>query len=296
MTFNRLGESHMKTTKFSEILDSLKNLDGWLAGLGIKSNTDRIHKAIMVVERANEGWKKVRECKEPTKIGNVDDYYFGLVEALEFSDIFRAFEKDDPKVIGPKLDRALSGPLRPADETTKNADGRNTMFELAFAAQLKLNGAEVSVGEPDIAVTLSGMRFFVECKRPFREDSVRANVRGAAEQLKGHLETDSEAAGIVAISVTRILNPGTKLFVARSEEAKERLGDRIEQLMSETEESWKKDAFHDRIATVLFHVRTPGVIEDRDLFTMMSYVGARPVGKEYGFEILSKALPKLVPN
>src|SRR5256884_3775177 len=98
----------------------------------------------------------------------------GLVEALEFSDIFRAFEKDDPKVIGPKLERALSGPLRPADETPKNSDGRNTMFELAFAAQLRLRGAEVSVGEPDIAVTLSGRRFLIECKRPFREDSVRA--------------------------------------------------------------------------------------------------------------------------
>src|SRR5256885_12747277 len=255
----------MKTTKFSEILETLKNLDGWLASLGIKPNTDRIHHAVEIVEKASEGWKKFRECNETTRIGNVDDYYFGLVEALEFIDIFRAFEKYDPKVIGPKLDRALSGPLRPADETAKTADGRNIMFELAFAAQLKLGGAEVLVGEPDIVVSLSGRRFLIECKRPFREDSVRANVRGAAEQLKRHLEADSEAAGIIAISVTRILNPGTKLFVAPSEAAKERLGDRIEQLMREAEKGWKKDEFHPRIATVLFHVRTPGVVEDRDL-------------------------------
>ena len=92
----------------------------WLAWiLGIKSNTDRIHHAVEIVEKANKGWKKLRESDEPTKIGHVDDYYFGLVEALEYSDIFRAFEKDDPKVIGPKLQRALSGPLRPADETAK---------------------------------------------------------------------------------------------------------------------------------------------------------------------------------
>ena len=160
-----------------------------------------------------------------------------------------------------------------------------------LAAQLRLGGAEVSVGEPDIAVTISGTRYLIECKRPFREDSVRANVRGAAEQLKGYLEADSEAAGIVAISVTRIFNPGTKLFVAASEAAKERLGDRVEQLMKETERSWKKNEFHARIAAVLFHVNTPGVIEDHDLFTRMSYVVARPVGEEYGFEILSKSLP-----
>jgi len=88
----------MKTTKFSEILETLKSLDGWLVSLGIKSNTDRIHHAVEIVEKANEGWKKFRESNETTRIGNVDDYYFGLVEALEFSDIFRAFEKYDPKV------------------------------------------------------------------------------------------------------------------------------------------------------------------------------------------------------
>src|SRR2546421_2542385 len=176
----------------------------------------------------------------------------GVVEALEFSDILRAVEKDDPKVIGSKLERALSGPLRPADETPKNSDGRNTMFELAFAAQLRLAGAEVSVGEPDIAVTLSGRRFLIECKRPFREDSVRANVRGAAEQLKAHLEANSEAAGIVAISVTRILKPGTKLFVAPTKAARERLGDRVEQLMRESEQGWQKYEFHPRVPTVSF--------------------------------------------
>src|SRR5690349_20072307 len=146
----------MKTIKFSEILDTLKDVDRWFLSLGIRSNTDRIHYAVEIVEKANKGWKELRESNEPTKIGNVDEYYFGLVEALEFTDIFRAFERDDPKVIGPKLERALSGPLRPADETTKNTDGRNTMFELAFAAQLRLAGAEVSIGEPDIAVRLSG--------------------------------------------------------------------------------------------------------------------------------------------
>ena len=124
----------MKTIKFSEILETLKSLDGWLVSLGIKSNTDRIHHAVEIVEKAAEGWKKLRVSNEPTKIGNIDDYHFSLVEALEFRDIFQTFEKDDPKVIGPKLERALSGPMRPADETTKNADGRNTMFELACRA------------------------------------------------------------------------------------------------------------------------------------------------------------------
>jgi hypothetical protein len=284
----------MKRTKFSEILDTLKTLDHWLARLGIKCTTDRIHHAIGVVEKANEGWKKLRETKQPAKIGNADDYYFGLVEALEFSDIFQAFENEDPKVVGPKLERALSGPPRPADETTKNSDGRNTMFELALAAQMKLNGAQVSIGDPDVKVILSGKPFFVECKRPFRQDSLRANVRGAAGQLGTHLETDPDAGGIVAVSVTRLLNSGDKLFVAASEPGKERLGDRIEQMVTDTERGWNKYEFHPRISALFFHVRTPGVIEDQDLFSMVTYAVAKPIAKQHGFEILETKLPELL--
>ena len=48
----------MKTIKFSEILETLKNVDCWLVSLGIKSNTDRIHRAIDSVEKARKGWEK----------------------------------------------------------------------------------------------------------------------------------------------------------------------------------------------------------------------------------------------
>jgi len=207
----------MNTTKFSEILGTLENLDAWLASLGIKPNTDRVHHTVAVVRQAHEGWQRLRETGQASKIGNIDDYYFGLVEALEFCDIFRAFQNEDPRSLGPKLDRGLSGPHRPADETAKNSDGRNIMFELALAADLRLQGADVSIGDPDIRLTISGQRFLVECKRPFREESIRANVRGAAAQLETHLKADPDAAGIIAISVSRVLNEGNKLFVAPSE-------------------------------------------------------------------------------
>jgi hypothetical protein len=132
----------MVTTKFSDVLSALETLDPWLATMGIRPNEDRVHHAIEIVRRANEGWKKLRETEQPARIGNVDDYYFGLIEALEFLDIFRAFWHEGPELLRPKLERALSGPLRAKDETNKSSDGRNTMFELALAADLRLRGAD----------------------------------------------------------------------------------------------------------------------------------------------------------
>jgi|SRR6266850_384972 len=269
----------MNTIKFAEILSTLANLDPWLTSLGIRPNEDRVHHAIEVVHQAHERWKRLRETGLPSKIGNADNYYFGLVEALEFHDIFRAFKNENPGTLKPKLQRAFSGPLRPADETSKNSDGRNTMFELALAADLRLRGAVVSVGEPDIELTIDEQRFLIECKRPFREESIRANVRGAADQLKVHLGANAGAGGIIAISVSRVFNPGNRLFIAPSEQDRERLGDRLEELMRKHERDWRTDDLHPALAAVLFHVRTPGVLENRDLLTVMSYACLLPTGQ-----------------
>jgi hypothetical protein len=285
----------MNTTKFSEILTALENLDAWLTKLGIKPKTDRVHRAIEVVRQAQEGWRKLRETGKPAKIGNIEDYYFGMIEAFEFCDIFRAFEKERPEFLAPKLERALSGPFRPAEETHKNSDGRNTMFELALAADLRLGGADVCVGEPDIKLTLDNQLFLVECKRPFREHSIHANVRGAADQLARQLRNDQDAAGIIAISVSRVFNPGTKLFVAPSEEDRERFGDRLEAMMREREDDWNNYNLHPATVAVLFHVRTPGVFEDQNLLTKMSYACVTSTGHAKDrFGILEKKLKPLL--
>lgn len=285
----------MNTIKFSEILATLENLDGWLTKLGIKPKTDRVHRAIEVVRQAQEGWRKLHETGNPTKIGNIEDYYFGMIEAFEFCDIFRAFENERSEFLAPKLERALSGPSRPAVETNKNSDGRNMMFELALAADLRLGGADVCIGEPDIKLTLDNQRFLVECKRPFREHSVHANVRGAADQLATQLRNDPDAAGIIAISLSRVLNPGTKLFVAPSGEDRERLGDRLETMMREREDDWRKCDLHPATVAVLFHVRTPGVFEDQNLLTKMSYACVTSTGRTKDrFAILEKKLKPLL--
>lgn len=286
----------MITVRYREILTTLAELDPWLDKLGIQPKRDRIHQALEIVQRAEEGYRKFRATREPTKIGNVGDFYFGLTEALEFHDIFQAFQHERPERVRPKLERALSGPLRPEEETTKNADARNVMFELALAAQLRLRGADVTVGEPDLTLRLNGLLFFVECKRPFREESIRPNVRDAAGQLRAKLDANEGAAalGIIAISVSRIFNPGTKIFQAATESSKERLGDQLQKMMFANERHWARLDLHPRVVAVLFHVSTPGVVEDKDIITMMTYSTVTPVGKEGpAFSVLKEKLPPL---
>ncbi len=275
---------------------TLARLDSWLEKLGIRSNTDRIHQAIETVRVAQQGFQRFRATKEPSKIGSDSTFYFGLIEALEFHDVFRAFEHERVEVLRPKLERILRGPFRPEDEKTDTADARNVMFELALAALWRLRGADVSIGEPDVTLRLGGVPFFVECKRPFKENSIRANIRDAMRQLKTKLDSAGEAAamGIVAISVSRILNPGTKIFRAATEKSRERLGDLLDGMMQENKRHWTRIDHHPRVAAVLFHVSTPGVVEDKDLLTYMSFSTVMPLHEEGpGPALLREKLPAL---
>lgn len=267
----------MERIRFQDILMTLEGLDSWLEKLGICSNTDRIHQAIETVRVAQRGFERFRATKEPSKIGHNSTYHFGLVEALEFCDVFRAFEHERVEVLRPKLERILKGPFRPEEETTDNADARNVMFELALAALWRLRGADVSIGEPDVTLRLDGVPYFVECKRPFRETSIRANIREATRQLKGKLDSAGEGGsmGIVAISVSRILNPGTKIFKAPTEKS-DLLGELLERMMYENKRHWPRSDHHPRVVAALFHASTPGVIEDKDLLTYMSSSAVMP--------------------
>jgi hypothetical protein len=85
------------------------------------------------------------------------------------------------------------------------------------------------------------------------------------------------------------------LFVAPSEQDREHLGDHLERLMREHEADWRKADLPPAIAAVLFHIRTPGVIEERDLLTTMSYTCVMTTGRggEH-FAVLKKALPSLL--
>ena len=77
------------------------------------------------------------------------------LDVTEFLDIFEAFRNESPDRIVPKLERAWSGPFMPVAETKQNSDARNMQFELALAAEWRLNGLNVSIGEqtPSISTT-----------------------------------------------------------------------------------------------------------------------------------------------
>jgi hypothetical protein len=189
----------------------LDALEQWLDGLGMKKN-DRVHQAIRKV-RAHYFWKTPPDLNEPWYARTLFDADH---DVIEFLDIFDAFQSEPHELIAPKIERASSGLLSPVDERAEKADARNMQFELSLAAEWRLNGLNVTIGEPDFTLSVGTTNFIVECKRPYSEGSVRSNIKEAKRQLAPQLDKDANAFGAIAISVSRIVVPPSQMLISDS--------------------------------------------------------------------------------
>jgi hypothetical protein len=62
-------------------------------------------------------------------------------------------------------------------------------------------------------LSVGSLTFNVECKRPFRENSIHANIRTAKEQLEERLKADGKLYGVIAVCVSRALL-GTNIYIS----------------------------------------------------------------------------------
>jgi hypothetical protein len=181
---------------------------------------------------------------------------------MEIHEIMRAFQGGTSPALKAKLERALCGPISAFDEQPKNSAARNTMFELALAADWKNSGLDLELGEPDIRIRLGNATYQVECKRPFSEHSVRKNIKEAASQLGKELDKPGNECdyGIVAISRSRVFRKGNLVCFAPEGMGRQTIDEALADTLDENTEAWGLKRFgelHDRIVAVMFHLATP---------------------------------------
>jgi hypothetical protein len=285
----------MQRFSFDSAIEQLHELDDWLHALGIRVQKDRWHDAIRMLHRAKEQRDRVERGVAYQPIPN---YFQGLFEALEVLQIFRAFSNDTSPLLKEKLSRALSGPVSPLEEQPKNSAARNAMFELALAAGWKNAGAIVQLGEPDICLTLGAATFVVECKRPFSSTSVRRNIEDAAGQLRRALDAPGQTGsfGIVAVSVSRVFSP-SNLMCATKDQGRAALNEALIELIGKHRYEWKWNtaAFHERIASVMFHLAVPWDIGGEKLIHLSTTKFFEQTKCVTGFQVLRENISELYP-
>jgi hypothetical protein len=252
------------------LLGDLSKLDSWLAEMGVPArSSDRIHQLIQLLSELKPPRTALTITREEQR-----QYMYALAELVEFHQIFTWLKQENPAVLRPKLIRSLSGSLDPADESAKNNVGRNTIFELSLASEWRRAGLEVVIGEPDLRLILRRQEFVVECKRPFDWTGIVRCLKDAKRQLHkaGARPETGAPKGVIAISLSKIIARGERIFWADSIADKSKLGEIIEsELAANRWRWWNEVRFDDSDAGVLFHLSLPADVGKGDHFALLGF-------------------------
>jgi hypothetical protein len=269
----------MERVSYDEILQRLEAVLAFCRTLGLNVDESRFvvyQQRIAYLQRVIKQSK--REGTSPSLEGGVTDleYIVSLVEATEFGDSLPYLSTCDSTVVRPKLTAVLSGPLLPGDEDQASNQARNVLFELNMATRLWRAGFTPRLGEhPDLACEVIGKLLFLECKRPFSASKISKRISQAAKQLRSNLKSAIPGTrGVIAISVSKILNPGDKLFVTPNEaRGRQGLGDAVEAMGEKFKKKWIGFRGTDIIG-IFFHVITPVLDQEKNMYV----VGQQTVG------------------
>jgi hypothetical protein len=193
-----------------------------------------------------------------------------LTESTEFIDIHTGLSRAADLHMVPKLKQFCRGADMLRDETTaaNQNQPRNVGFELLIAAAAASCGVDVSLEPPaDLSLVGTNQRYFVECKRPFAERRLAKIIREGLKQLGRRYSSSAspeQARGILALSVSRIVNRGSLMLKVANEVDVDAEMDRIFNILIRRYEPCWLTADR-RTVAVLFELRTACELTDFSL-------------------------------
>jgi hypothetical protein len=255
---------------YADILRELEEFETYLQGMCVPAA--RVASAIAGIREIQAAREEGR-LRELNMHPQVDELIWSLVEGQEFTRIFRGLRGYDERAIRGLLKRALRGPRRVIWETATTNVARNTIFELVLGAGLRQAGASIELGkDADLILSHEGARFYIECKRPLFEGTVRKNAVSAARQLRSRFDGDPQSGsvgGLIAISISKALNPGSKWFQVETEADLQSLTLDVRRIYAQVKDYLDRQ-IDVRLAGILFHVFTPAYVRRTGILTVAS--------------------------
>lgn len=210
------------TETYEVVFDQFSAAMRWMAGLGIKLHPGRTSHYERIIGYWKYAYKTATVDEGRQKF---PDFVSSMFEVFDFVSIYRAFKDIPPtqltSLIG-KLQKGVNGPINAADETQDSTTARNFLFEAVVAAKVHRPDKGIEAifdARSDAGISLNGKKLWIECKRVTTVERIKSNTRKASSQLETILAggMGSGHRGIVALDVSKILNSGDKILVARSD-------------------------------------------------------------------------------
>ena len=237
---------YIATESYDAVYKQYTDAMRWMEGLGIKLSLGRTSHYEKIIRH----WKGVyRTASVEEERGIFPDFISSMFEIFDFVSIHKAFQFVPPDqliAIIDKLQKGVNGPINAVDETPETTTARNYLFEATVAAKIHRpdRGIEAILdAKSDTAVHINDKKIWIECKRVTTPEKIEGNARKASSQLEALLDRVVGAGhrGIVALDVSKILNSGDKIFVARNDDELVTVMDRMmDQFIQQYSMIWQR--------------------------------------------------------
>ena len=203
-----------------QFLAELDDILAWAATCGITSHT-RFH-----VYRSNFEWlrahdgehERARIYAQLAREGRLTEILSTMTESIELVETIPALRRRDVLIPRQLLRRAFSGPTDMSLEDHTSNAARNAMFELSVAAIAARQGLAPTLSDtnPDVSFEFETRRVKIECKRVMSVNRIMERLREGSKQLEKSVHPTVSDIGIVAISLSKLINRGDRFLVSDS--------------------------------------------------------------------------------
>lgn len=220
---------------YESILESYTYALKWMQKIGVNLGVGRTSNYQRILSHW-AGSYRTASIEEGKRI--FPGFVSSMLEAHDFVSVYKAF-KDVPATklgsIVAKLNKAVNGPINLEHETPATATARNFLFEALVAARIHAPAQGASAildAHSDTGVLFADSKIWIECKRITSKEKIEQNVRKASSQLEDVFKKNmgSKHRGIIALDVSKILNPGDQIYMRESDA---HLLQSIDQLMND---------------------------------------------------------------
>jgi hypothetical protein len=217
---NPLRSASAVKPQLKQFLAELDDVLSWTADRGITSHT-RFH-----IYRKNIEWLRAHDGDEErprvhaqlASEGRLTEILSTMTESIEIVETIPALRRIDVDIPKQLLQRAFSGPADMSREDDASNGARNAMFELSVAAMAARRGLTPTLSNtnPDVSFQFEGRWVKIECKRVMSVNRIMERLKEGTKQLEKSVQRAASDIGIVAISVSKLLNPGDRFLVSHS--------------------------------------------------------------------------------
>lgn len=266
---------HKSSQSYIDFSSRLEEASHWLGELGISYSATRLG-------RYRDIWSRLAELQRSGKIDHFfEEYSFpqwinAAVESASVVEIWEGLRAFESASLVDRLRAALRGhELYVLDKDDRS--GRDFTFELLVAARFGRNGHRVDFSSAaDVEIDFYGTPLLIECKRLKSAKQVQKRIKEALKQLHRRYvasENPTASRGMVAISISKLVNPAQGVLEADSPEALSDAASRyVERFIASFQRYWQGGVDGRTLGAVVF-LDAPGILLPGKMLWAVSQLG-----------------------